>query len=151
MYGSKEFWFVLTSESISWYKDDEEKDKKFHIPLINELKLRSEEKKSVFGAHYTFTIFNVNNRNVYKDHRTLDLAATNGDELESWKASFLRAGVYPEYVNDETDDDKAEEKIESKDPQLERQVETIRNLVDSYIQIVIKTIKGALSTISVFI
>ena len=30
---------------------------------------------------------------------------------------------------------------DSKDPQLERQVETIRNLVDSYIGIVIKNLK----------
>ena len=31
--GSKEFWFVLTAESVSWYKDDEEKDKKYMIQL----------------------------------------------------------------------------------------------------------------------
>ena len=70
---------------------------------------------------------------------TLDLAAVSSDELESWKASFLRAGVYPEYVADEpaTQEEAAKE---SADPQLERQVETIRNLVDSYIQIVIKVV-----------
>ena len=31
--GSKEFWFVLTAESLSWYKDDEEKDKKYMVQL----------------------------------------------------------------------------------------------------------------------
>ena len=31
--GSKEFWFVLTAESVSWFKDDEEKEKKYMIPL----------------------------------------------------------------------------------------------------------------------
>ena len=112
---------MLTSESISWYKDEEEKEKKYMVPLSNDLKLRSAEKKSVFGAHYTFQIYNQETRNVYKDHKTIDLAAQNQDELESWKASFLRAGVYPEYVNDETEEDKKEEEKPSTDPQLERQ------------------------------
>ncbi len=31
--GSRDYWFVLTSESISWYKDEEEKDKKYMLPL----------------------------------------------------------------------------------------------------------------------
>ncbi len=35
-------------------------------------------------------------RNVYKDHKALDLTAENQDDADSWKASLLRAGVYPE-------------------------------------------------------
>lgn len=35
-------------------------------------------------------------RNVYKDQKQLELSADNQDEIDSWKASFLRAGVYPE-------------------------------------------------------
>lgn len=35
----------------------------------------------------------------------------------------------------------AQEETGSMDPQLERQVETIRNLVDSYMRIVTKTIR----------
>lgn len=31
--GSRDYWFVLTSESLSWYKDEEEKDKKYMLPL----------------------------------------------------------------------------------------------------------------------
>jgi len=33
---------------------------------------------------------------VYKDQKQLELSADNQDEIDSWKASFLRAGVYPE-------------------------------------------------------
>ena len=95
------------------------------IQLCNDHKLRSEEKKSVFGAHFTFSIYNTESRNMYKDHRTLDLAAVNSDELESWKASFLRAGVYPEYVS-ENEPEAKEETKESADPQLERQVQSGR-------------------------
>ena len=36
------------------------------------------------------------NRNVYKDYRQLELASESQEEVDSWKASFLRAGVYPE-------------------------------------------------------
>lgn len=35
-------------------------------------------------------------RNVYKEHKTLELSVDNAEELDTWKASFLRAGVYPE-------------------------------------------------------
>ncbi len=35
-------------------------------------------------------------RNVFKEHKTLELSVENTDELDTWKASFLRAGVYPE-------------------------------------------------------
>jgi len=37
-------------------------------------------------------------RNVYKDNRTLELACDSQDDVESWKSSLLRAGVYPEKV-----------------------------------------------------
>merc|ERR1740129_1298692 len=58
---------------------------------------------------------------------------------------FLRAGVYPEKTGESQNGDGEEEggqktdALGSIDPQLERQVETIRNLVDSYMKIVTKT------------
>jgi len=42
-------------------------------------------------------------RNVYKDHKQLELSATNQEEMDSWKASLLRAGVYPEKTQDKTE------------------------------------------------
>lgn len=35
-------------------------------------------------------------RNVYKDLRQIELACESQEDVDSWKASFLRAGVYPE-------------------------------------------------------
>lgn len=35
-------------------------------------------------------------RNVYKDLRQIELACDSQEDVDSWKASFLRAGVYPE-------------------------------------------------------
>ncbi|XP_067237522.1 dynamin-3 isoform X12 [Chanodichthys erythropterus] len=136
--GSKEYWFVLTAESLSWYKDEEEKEKKYMLPLDN-LKLRDVEKGFMSNKHI-FGIFNTEQRNVYKDLRQIELACDTQEDMDSWKASFLRAGVYPEKDQVESEDAAPADSF-SMDPQLERQVETIRNLVDSYIGIVNKTIR----------
>ena len=42
--------------------------------------------------------------NVYKDYKQLELSADTQDEVDSWKASLLRAGVYPERTKDESSD-----------------------------------------------
>ncbi|KAI7803648.1 dynamin-3 isoform X3 [Triplophysa rosa] len=136
--GSKDYWFVLTAESLSWYKDEEEKEKKYMLPLDN-LKLRDVE-KGFMSTKHIFAIFNTEQRNVYKDLRQIDLACDAQEDMDSWKASFLRAGVYPEKDQVEPEDAAPADSF-SMDPQLERQVETIRNLVDSYIGIVNKTIR----------
>ncbi|XP_027873434.1 dynamin-2 isoform X2 [Xiphophorus couchianus] len=137
--GSKDYWFVLTAESLSWYKDEEEKEKKFMLPLDN-LKLRDVEKGFMSSKH-VFAIFNTEQRNVYKDLRQIELACDTQEDVDSWKASFLRAGVYPEKDQHENEDSMIPGDTVSMDPQLERQVETIRNLVDSYISIVNKSIR----------
>ncbi|XP_042166958.1 dynamin-1a isoform X7 [Oncorhynchus tshawytscha] len=145
--GAKEYWFVLTAESLSWYKDDEEKEKKYMLQVDN-LRLRDVE-KSFMSSKQIFALFNTEQRNVYKDYRQLELACETQDDIDGWKASFLRAGVYPERVTEkegkqsESGDGEngSDNFMHSIDPQLERQVETIRNLVDSYMAIVNKTIR----------
>uniref|UniRef100_A0A7N9ATV8 Interferon-induced GTP-binding protein Mx n=1 Tax=Mastacembelus armatus TaxID=205130 RepID=A0A7N9ATV8_9TELE len=135
--GAKEYWFVLTAESLSWFKDDEEKEKKYMLPLDN-LKVRDVE-KSFMSSKHIFCIFNTESRNVYKDNRTLELACDSQDDVDSWKSSLLRAGVYPEKTI--TSETTTTTDNFSMDPQLERKVETIRNLVDSYMAIVNKCIR----------
>ncbi|KAK6314015.1 hypothetical protein J4Q44_G00154740 [Coregonus suidteri] len=136
--GAKEYWFILTAESLSWFKDDEEKEKKYMLPLDN-LKLRDVE-KSFMSSKHAYAIFNTEQRNVYKDYRFLELVCSSQEELDSWKASLLRAGVYPEKVTVDGECSGSSDSF-SMDPQLERQVETIRNLVDSYMNIVYKAIR----------
>ncbi|KAM9358544.1 dynamin 3a [Symphorus nematophorus] len=131
--GAKEYWFILTAESLSWFKDDEEKEKKYMLPLDN-LKLRDVE-KGFMSSKFVFAIFNTELRNVYKDYKCLELACNSQEELDNWKASLLQAGVYPERVTGNGTPENFT------DPQLERQVETIRSLVDSYMSIIYKTIK----------
>jgi dynamin GTPase len=144
--GSRDYWFVLTSESISWYKDEEEKDKKYMLPLDG-LKIKDIE-SGFMSRRQTFAIFNPDQRNVYKDYKQLELSCESQEEVDSWKASFLRAGVYPERASSTSDqttngegDGINESGTTSLDPQLERQVETIRNLVDSYMKIITKTFR----------
>ncbi|KAK2498338.1 hypothetical protein MC885_000968 [Smutsia gigantea] len=132
--GSKEYWFVLTAESLSWYKDEE----KYMLPLDN-LKIR-DVGKGFMSIKHIFAIFNTEQRNVYKDLRQIELACDSQEDVDSWKASFLRAGVYPEKDQAENEEG-AQENTFSMDPQLERQVETIRNLVDSYVDIINTSIR----------
>ncbi|XP_025112002.1 dynamin-1-like isoform X4 [Pomacea canaliculata] len=134
--GSKDFWFVLTSENLAWYKDEEEKEKRYMLPLEG-LRIRDVE-GGIFSSRHLFALFNPEQRNVYKDYKQLELSADSQDDVDSWKASFLRAGVYPERSTEEGGGS-AKDDYSSMDPQLERQVETIRNLVDSYMKIVNKT------------
>lgn len=136
--GSRPYWFVLTSESLSWYKDEDEREKKFMLPLDG-LKLRDIE-QGFMSRRHTFGLFCPDGRNVYKDFKQLELSCESVDDVDSWKASFLRAGVYPEKERSpDLEERQMETPQDNLDPQLERQVETIRNLVDSYMRIVTKT------------
>ncbi|XP_023319860.1 dynamin isoform X4 [Eurytemora carolleeae] len=152
--GSRDYWFVLTSESLSWFKDEEEKDKKYMLPL-DQLKLRDIE-SSFMSRRHMFAIYNPEGRNVFKDFKTLDLSCETQDDVDSWKASFLRAGVYPEKLNADSQNGDGEERsadggLGSVDPQLERQVETIRNLVDSYMKIVTKTCRDLVPKVIMYL
>lgn len=139
---SNEFWFVLTAESFSWFKNDTEKEKMYMLPLDG---LKQRDAKGGFMSSRTrFALFSTNNRNIYREFKQLELSHNNSDEIESWKSSFLRAGVYPEESGEAENcdqDDSYSYSHKSQDPVLERQVATIRNLVDSYMRIVISTTK----------
>ncbi|XP_066966165.1 dynamin isoform X2 [Macrobrachium rosenbergii] len=136
--GSRDYWFVLTSESLSWFKDEEERDKKYML-MLDGLKIKDIE-QGFMSRRHVFALYNPDQRNVYKDYKELQLGVETQDDMDSWKASFLRAGVYPEKVSDSANGEEgSSEGSTSMDPQLERQVETIRNLVDSYMKIVTKT------------
>ena len=62
----------------------------------------------VFCSEYNGTYYKhvcVICRNVYKDQDQLQLTSHSEEEEENWKASFLRAGVYPEAERDSSIDD----------------------------------------------
>lgn len=154
------YWFTLSAEALSWYKDEEEKDRKYMLPLDG-LKMRDIE-SGFMSNRKIFSLFHSKNMNIYRDFKTLDLSCESVEESEDWKASFYRAGVFMDnsapQSNGSTlgpgstlagsrntvetiDTDSESVGIGSLDPILERQVETIRTLVDSYMKIVSKTFR----------
>ncbi|KAM3177978.1 hypothetical protein ACTXT7_003469 [Hymenolepis weldensis] len=135
--GSKDFWFVLNAETLTWYKDDDEKEKRY-VLLLDGLKVKDVE-SSFFGRKNIFALFYPDGRNVYKDYKQLELSAESAEMVDSWKASFMRAGVQPMKPVQQQQQEKLEEQSDNGDPQLQRQIEVIHNLVDSYLKIVHKT------------
>lgn len=65
--GSKEYWFVLAAENLSWYKDDEEKEKKYKLSVDN-LKLRDVEKGFMYSKH-VFALFSTEQRCLPTPHQ----------------------------------------------------------------------------------
>lgn len=71
--GSRDYWFVLTSENISWFKDEEEREKKYMLPLDG-LKLRDiEQVVSTDGINLRLKVWvcrggEINHRNTGLKH-----------------------------------------------------------------------------------
>ena len=53
--------------------------------------------------HLLFDIVSLSLRNIHKDKQELELVTQSDEDMESWKASLLRAGVYP--VQSQVDND----------------------------------------------
>lgn len=66
----RSFWFVLSSDSLAWFKDDTEKEIHYILPL-NKLKLRDVETK-MMSRKPTFAIFYPNGANVYKVRKIVE-------------------------------------------------------------------------------
>ena len=56
----KDFWFVLTTESLAWFKDEEEKEKKYMIQL-DQLKIKDLE-GGMFSKRHLFALFTPDGR-----------------------------------------------------------------------------------------
>lgn len=82
-----------------------EREKKFVLPLEG-LKQRAGD-TSFFSRRPNFSLFHSDPKvNVYKEFKTLDLAADTVDARDNWKGALLRAGVFPEKSEQILDDEK---------------------------------------------
>ncbi|CAF3577535.1 unnamed protein product [Rotaria sp. Silwood1] len=135
LFQAKEYFFVLSTDNLSWYGDSDERDKKYMLQLEN-LKLRDVD-GGFMGKRLQFALYNTEGRNVYKEHRMLELSAENKEEMESWKEAFSRAGIFSER-GQRVETSATSTDGNSGDPHMERQVETINILVASYMRIVAK-------------
>lgn len=140
----KDYWYVLKEESLAWYKDESEKDMK-HMISCEGLKVK-DTKGSTKTAKNSFIIFDPEGKQLYKDSLELELTANSQDEKETWQAALLRADILPVSGDD---DSKVERGLDQMtvDPMLTQQIMTIRNLVDSYMDIVRKKLRDSLPKI----
>lgn len=100
---SREYWFVLSTEHLSWFRDETEKDRKYMMQLEG-LKFR-EADSGIISKRPTIQIFHPDGRNVYRDHKTLELSCVAQDDIEDWKAALAsRAGVFPEKAAEEKEE-----------------------------------------------
>lgn len=128
----KEYFFKLTLTTLSYYKDSDEKDLKFSF--------KTEGLKLVEKDALTFTIVDPSKtRKMGKDESPdqLTVKCGNKEELQAWQGALLRSGVYPAKQK-ESDAEDVDDDGSSLDPLLERQVDSIRNLVDKYMTIMTK-------------
>jgi len=145
MSGSKEFWFVLDTDTLTWYKNETQDEKRYAMSCEG-LSLKEVEKGgfTLGSSKPSFVLFNENGRNVWKDSKSIELAAENEDILDDWKHSLIRAGVHLIGENSDENADKksvGESDVVNFDPTLDKRVENIRNLVDSYLSIVRQHVK----------
>lgn len=147
---SREYWFVLYTDALAWFKDESERDQKYYL-TIDGVKMKDheddEEGGGLFGHRkFKIQLFHPNARYLFREYRELTMFAKDEDDMEDWRASFLRAGIYThrsQVSMEDLEDEEHKPKFERlfEDPQLERQVEVIRTYVNSYMAIVRKTFK----------
>ncbi|KAJ3636266.1 hypothetical protein Zmor_011791 [Zophobas morio] len=124
-----QFWFVLTSNHVSWYKKEAVAYINSHSHRKNEIELFKRD-----GEQRT------------SDRSSLILSCKAASDLDGWKAAFLRAGVLPCKSDDSNDD----LRLKELSPLMEKQVEVIRNLVDSYANIVTNSVKDQIPKIIMY-
>ncbi|VDL58505.1 unnamed protein product [Hymenolepis diminuta] len=102
------------------------------------LKQRADD--TAFLRRPNFSLFHSDPKvNIYKEFKALDLAADNVNTRDNWKGALLRVGVFPEKSKQVQEEEAEDDLNQGNNPILKRQVETIRNLVQSYMKIVTKT------------
>ena len=78
--------------------------------MLDGLKLKDIE-SGFMSRRNVFALYSSDHRNVYKDYKEIQLGVESQDDVDSWKASFLRAGVYPEKVSESTSGEEASRNV----------------------------------------
>ncbi len=63
LFQAKDYFFVLTTDNLSWFTDSDEKDKKYMLPLES-LKIRDVE-GGFMAKRPQFAIFNTESKSVF--------------------------------------------------------------------------------------
>ncbi len=137
---SKKYWFVLSPDALCWYVDETENERVYMIPLDDCLRFRDSMQ------YNRFVIFHDLGANICRDRSQVELQAWDLTQMELWKRSLIQVGVFS--VNSEkgllpssVESSVSQDILDTNDPWLERQIESIWILVDCYMNIVCKTLK----------
>ena len=63
--------------------------------MLDGLKLKDIE-SGFMSRRHVFALYNSEHKNVFKDYKEIHLGVESQEDVDWWKSSFLRAGVYPE-------------------------------------------------------
>eukprot|EP00038_Savillea_parva_P007812 m.172710 g.172710 ORF g.172710 m.172710 type:complete len:835 (-) comp13573_c0_seq1:293-2797(-) len=129
----KEYYFKLTLTTLSYFKSEDESNLKFTF--------KTEGLKLLEKDNNTFVIVDPTGQMKLSKGESPDqlvIKCGNKEETQAWQAALLRAGVYPMKKVKTVKEQEEEEDNSSLDPLLERQVDSIRNLVDQYMTIITK-------------
>lgn len=153
--GFKNHWFVLIPDSLNWYKDQSERDKRYVLSTCG-LRMRTKNVEAGFmSRRNTFILFYQDNKNVYKDYKNLELSCESHEELDSWAAALSRAGKYLDKSTPNLEDKLESEPIVDEmitlDPILENLAEVVENIVDSYMRIVTSTSRDIIPKIIMYL
>eukprot|EP00116_Pleurobrachia_bachei_P013911 sb/3474173/ len=74
---SREYWFVLYTDALAWYKDESERDQKYYLN-IDGIKMKStdedEEHGGFFHRKFKINLFNPNARYLFREYRELSIS-----------------------------------------------------------------------------
>ncbi|VDP03991.1 unnamed protein product [Soboliphyme baturini] len=122
----RRYWFELTPNNIVWYLNETKADRRYVLPIDEYLKLKDSRRAN------RVIIFHSQGKNIFKDSSHIELCASSIDEATSWKQKMIDVGIFE--VNGEKI--RIDRPYDTGDPHLERQVEVIWLLLDSYMKIV---------------
>ncbi|KAG5666514.1 hypothetical protein PVAND_014535 [Polypedilum vanderplanki] len=168
---SERYWFALSPDRLTWYKDDSERDMEGFAPLSS-LKLSEYKGKA-------FKLTEVEGKILYKDSSSLKVSCKSPEEAKDWVEHLSMLGISYQKSSSSGKNDNSPEpsllnvpaiiptspsgtikkgiksvknifKRDKQDPtemtikhspRIDQQVDTIKNLVEKYIAIVIKNVK----------
>ncbi|XP_022251039.1 dynamin-1-like [Limulus polyphemus] len=166
----RDCWCKLSSDYFCWQKKDDTNDKRNMIPFtelrMQPKKSKSDSKNKNDSKPQKFVLFRADGRSIFRDLKQLEFVCTDMADLEKWTDAFNRANVpvtlsksYSMESLYQVDSisaknvytsqatrmilEKGREKVEQifQDPHMQRQVDELAGMIESYMEIVKKTIQ----------
>ncbi|RWS05024.1 dynamin-like protein [Dinothrombium tinctorium] len=127
--GSRCFWFVLTDEWLSWFSKNDKKDRLMTVQISD-------------GCHMDLELNQITLRfPPTKKPEKLELVFQTKDEFNTWLQAFKSVGISTSELISRTTSSPLKYESENGRGGFKNQVEVIRILVDSYLNIIKKNLQ----------